>query len=105
MVGWTLGIILLNVGEVFRISQITALMGVLPREGQQGDYCALLGMVQGLGPFLAYALGSTAYQGLGPGGLFALGLPGAAASAVLYRQAQELHTRAATAQAPLAQQV
>ncbi len=102
VVGWTLAIILLSVGEVFSISQIMALMGVLPREGQQGSYFSLFGMVQGLGTFLAYALGSTAYQGLGPGTLFALCLPAAALAAVLYRQAHHVHVQAAAPPAPLA---
>ena len=95
--GWTLAIILLSVGEVFSISQIMGLMGVLPQEGQQGSYFALFGMVQGLGTFVAYAVGSTAYQGLGPGVLFTLCLPAAAASAVLYRQAHHVHARPAAA--------
>ena len=95
--GWTLAIILLSVGEVFSISQIMGLMGVLPQEGQQGSYFALFGMVQGLGTFVAYAVGSTAYQGLGPGVLFTLCLLAAAASAVLYRQAHHVHARPAAA--------
>ncbi len=88
ILGWTLAIILLSVGEVFSISQIMALMGTLPREGQQSGYFSLFGMVQGLGTFLAYGLGGAAYQALGPAALFTLCLPAAAASAVLYRQAR-----------------
>lgn len=92
--GWTIAILLLSVGEVFSISQIMTLMGTLPREGQQGGYFALFGMVQGLGTFLAYGLGGAAYQALGPAALFTLCLPAAAASAVLYRQARLIHASA-----------
>lgn len=85
--GWALAIVLLALGEVFSIGQIMNLMGVLPREGRQGTYFAVFGMVQGLGTFLAYALGASAYQDLGPALLFALCLPAAIFSAILFRGA------------------
>lgn len=89
--GWTVAIVLLSVGEVFSISQIMGLMGVLPRDGQQGSYFALFGMAQGLATFFAYFLGGAAYQALGPAALFGLCLPAAVVSAYLYRNARWRH--------------
>lgn len=89
--GWTVAIVLLSVGEVFSISQIMGLMGILPRDGQQGSYFALFGMAQGLATFFAYFLGTMAYQALGPATLFSLCLPAAAVSAYLYRNARRKH--------------
>lgn len=88
VMGWTISIILLSVGEVFSISQIMNLMGILPKEGQQGSYFAIFGMAQGLATFLAYSLGGVIYQWLHPAVLFSLCLPAAIISAVLYRNAR-----------------
>lgn len=88
VIGWSISIILLSVGEVFSISQIMNLMGILPKEGQQGSYFAIFGMAQGLATFLAYSLGGVIYQWLHPAVLFSLCLPAAAISAVLYRSAR-----------------
>jgi hypothetical protein len=88
VMGWTISIILLSVGEVFSISQIMNLMGILPKEGQQGSYFAIFGMAQGLATFLAYSLGGVIYQWLHPAVLFSLSLPAAIISAVLYRSAR-----------------
>lgn len=85
--GWLTAIILLSVGEVFSLSQIMAMMGVLPQSGRQGTYFALFGMAQGLATFVAYSLGSAAYQWLTPQGLFSLCIPLAILSAVSYRGA------------------
>lgn len=86
--GWAIAIVLLSVGEVFSISQIMALMGVLPREGQQGGYFALFGMAQGFATFLAYSLGGTIYQTLHPTALFILCIPAAILSAIFYSMAR-----------------
>lgn len=91
--GWTLSIVFLSVGEVFSISQIMAMMGVLPQAGRQGSYFALFGMAQGLATFLAYGLGGSAYQLLHAGWLFSLCLPVAILSALCYRQARVWHAR------------
>ncbi len=91
VVGWTISIVLLSVGEVFSIGPIMTLMGALPREGQHGSYFALFGMAQGLATFLAYSLGGIVYQTLHPAVLFALTLPLAALSGLLYRHAQRTH--------------
>lgn len=87
-VGWGIAIILLALGDVFSISQIMALMGVIPRDGQQAAYFAIFGMAQGMATFLAYALGGTAYQLLHPAVLFSLCVPAAVLSAIFYRAAR-----------------
>lgn len=91
VVGWTIAIILLSVGEVFSLGPIMTLMGALPRDGQQGSYFALFGMAQGLATFLAYSLGGIVYQTLHPAVLFTLTLPVAALSALFYHRAYTTH--------------
>lgn len=98
--GWTLTIILLGVGDVFAFGQILALMGDLPQDGRQGQYFALLAMVQGLATFVAYAASGTLYQTLHPAWLFGLTLPAAALATIALRNAKTIHRR----QAPLATQ-
>ncbi len=93
VIGWTISIVLLSVGEVFSLGSIMNLMGTLPRDGQQGSYFAIFGMGQGLATFLAYSLGGIAYQTLHPAVLFSLTLPVAAMSAVFYRKALLTHQR------------
>ncbi len=91
VVGWTIAIVLLSVGEVFSLGPIMTLMGALPRDGQQGSYFALFGMAQGLATFLAYSLGGIVYQTLHPAVLFTLTLPVAALSAFFYHKAYTTH--------------
>ncbi len=86
--GWGIAIVLLALGDVFSISQIMALMGVIPRDGQQAAYFAIFGMAQGIATFLAYALGGAAYQWLHPAVLFGLCVPAAILSAIFYRGAR-----------------
>jgi len=88
VLGWTLSIVLLGVGDVFAYGQIFSLMGVLPRPGRQGRYFSVLAMVQGLATFIAYGLGATLYQSLHAGWTFGLTLPIAVVAAFAYRQAQ-----------------
>lgn len=91
VLGWTISIVFLSVGEVFSLGPIMTLMGSLPREGQHGSYFALFGMAQGLATFLAYSLGGIVYQTLHPAVLFSLTLPLALISGLFYRWAHNTH--------------
>lgn len=91
--GWTVAIILLGIGDVFAFGQIFALMGALPRPGQQGQYFSMLTMVQGTATFIAYAASGVVYQALHPIWLFGLTVPLALIAIVSFRNAQTLHQR------------
>jgi MFS family permease len=88
VLGWTVSIMLLGVGDVFAYGQIFSLMGVLPRPGRQGRYFSVLAMVQGLATFVAYGLGAVLYQTLHAGWTFGLTLPVAVLATFAYRQAK-----------------
>ncbi len=94
--GWTIAIILLGLGEVFSVSLIMGLFGVLPPDNRQGSYFSLFFMAQGLATFLAYAVGGGAYQFLGPGWLFGLSLPVSGLAAYCYRSARRFHLALST---------
>ncbi len=91
--GWTVAIILLGIGDVFAFGQIFALMGVLPRAGQEGQYFILLTAVQGLATFVAYAAGGAIYEVLPPIWLFGLTLPVAVLATAAFKTAKTLHER------------
>lgn len=97
---WTISIVLLGVGDVFAYGQIFNLMGVIPTPGRQGTYFSILGMVQGLATFVAYAFGADLYQNLHAGWMFGLTVPVALLAVLSYRNAQHWHQR----QAALAQE-
>ncbi|SMC05878.1 Na+/melibiose symporter [Sulfobacillus thermosulfidooxidans DSM 9293] len=92
VLGWSIAIILLSVGDVFAFGQIFSLMGVLPKSGQHGLYFSLLGMVQGFGTFVAYALGGIGYEILHPFGMFMLTIPLTILAVFSYRNAFRLGT-------------
>jgi hypothetical protein len=94
-VGWTISIVFLGVGDVFSYGQIFNLMGVIPTPGRQGTYFSILGMVQGLATFVAYAFGAALYQTLHAGWTFGLTIPVALLAALSYRNARIWHQRQA----------
>jgi hypothetical protein len=79
--------VLLALGDVLSITRIMDLMGTIPSEDHQAAYFSVFGMVQGLGTFLAYGLGTGIYAALGPAVLFGLMVPVAALAAVMFRGA------------------
>ncbi|NMP24115.1 MFS transporter [Sulfobacillus harzensis] len=91
--GWTIAIILLGIGDVFAFGQIFALMGMLPRPGQQGQYFSMFTMVQGLATFIAYAASGAVYQVLHPVWLFGLTIPVAVLATLSFRNAKTLFQR------------